>query len=109
MKRPFDIIISLIALTIFTPLLFLISIAILVFDGLLYFNAYDNRGQEIWVSDGTLNGTELYEEIDASMDGMGEYADSRVSGFLIMDNHLYCIDSNYIYKLGMIETNMIIG
>jgi sugar transferase EpsL len=34
MKRPFDIIISLIALTIFTPLLFLISIAILVFDGL---------------------------------------------------------------------------
>jgi lipopolysaccharide/colanic/teichoic acid biosynthesis glycosyltransferase len=33
MKRPFDIIISLIALTIFTPLLFLISIAILVFDG----------------------------------------------------------------------------
>ena len=34
MKRLFDIIISLIALTVFTPLLFLISIAILVFDGL---------------------------------------------------------------------------
>ena len=34
MKRLFDIIISLIALTIFTPLLFLISIAIFVFDGL---------------------------------------------------------------------------
>ena len=34
MKRLFDIIISLIALTVFTPLLFLISLAILVFDGL---------------------------------------------------------------------------
>ena len=34
MKRLFDIIISLIALIVFTPLLFLISIAILVFDGL---------------------------------------------------------------------------
>ena len=33
MKRPFDIIISLIGLIIFTPLLLLISIAILVFDG----------------------------------------------------------------------------
>ena len=34
MKRLFDLILSLIALTVFTPLLFLISIAILVFDGL---------------------------------------------------------------------------
>ena len=33
MKRLFDLIISLIALTAFTPLLFLISITILVFDG----------------------------------------------------------------------------
>ena len=48
MKRSFDIITSLIGLIIFTPLLFLISIAILVFDGfpILFIQARLGKNKE---------------------------------------------------------------
>ena len=61
------------------------------FEGKLYFNADDGEnGRELWVSDGTTEGTQLLEDINSSnSDGGGYFDSSNPRGFTVFDGELF--------------------
>jgi len=56
----------------------------------LYFSSNDSEsGNELWVSDGTLNGTKMIKDIYAGKDKYGNVYSSRPDSFTVMNNKLY--------------------
>ena len=61
-----------------------------VMDNRLHFSAYDSEnGTELWVSDGTSEGTQLVKDIYPGRDSSGYVNSSAPKNFTVLDNRLY--------------------